>query len=122
MWQRTPGVGPVLSRTLVAEVPALGLWNRQEIAALIGMAPFHCDRGTLRGTRVVWGGRAHGRAVLSMSTVSAVRHHPVLKAFDERLRAAGNAAKVAWTASMRKRLTIVNAMVKHRTYWQAKTA
>jgi transposase len=122
MLQSIPGVGPVLSRTLVAEVPELGLLNRQEIAALIGVAPFNCDSGTLRGKRVVWGGRAHVRAVLYMSTLSAVRHNPVLKAFYERLRAAGNAAKVAWTASMRKRLTIVNAMVKHRTYWQAKTA
>jgi transposase len=62
--QRTPGVGPVLSRTLVAEVPELGLLNRQEIAALIGVAPFNCDSGTLRGKRAVWGGRAHVRAVL----------------------------------------------------------
>jgi transposase len=118
----TPGVGPVLSRTLVAEVPELGLVNRKEIAALIGVAPLNSDSGTLRGKRVVWGGRAHGRAVLSMSPLSAVRHHPVLKAFYERLRAAGKAAKVALTASMRKRLTILNAMIKHRTRWQAKPA
>ena len=122
MLQSTPGVGPVLSRTLVAEVPELGLLNRQEIAALIGVAPFNRDSGTLRGQRAVWGGRAHVRAVLYMSTLSAVRHNPVLKAFYERLRAAGKAAKVALTASMRKLLTILNAMVKHRTCWQAKTA
>jgi transposase len=120
--QSMPGVGPVLSRTLVAEVPELGLLNRQEIAALIGVAPFNCDSGTLRGKRVIWGGRAHVRAVLYMSTLSAVRHNPVLKTFYERLRAAGKAAKVALTASMRKLLTILNAMVKHRTCWQAKTA
>jgi transposase len=120
--QRMPGVGPVLSRTVVAEVPELGLLNRQEIAALIGVAPLNCDSGTRRGKRVIWGGRAHVRAVLSRSTLSAVRHHPVLKTFYERLRAAGKAAKVALTASMRKRLTIVNAMVTHRTCWQAKTA
>jgi transposase len=120
--QSTPGVGPVLSRTLVAEVPELGLLNRKQIAALIGVAPFNCDSGTLRGKRVVWGGRAHVRAVLSMSTLSAVCHNPVLKAFYERLRAAGKAAKVALTASMRKLLTILNAMIKHHTCWQAKTA
>jgi transposase len=122
MLQSTPGVGPVLSRTLVAEVPELGLLNRQEIAAVIGVAPFNCDRGTLRGKRAVWGGRAHVRAVLYMSTLSAVRHNPVLKAFYARLRAAGKAAKVALTASMRRLLTLVNAMIKHRTRWQAKTA
>jgi transposase len=81
MLQSMPGVGPVLSRTWVAEVPELGLLNRQESAARIGVAPFNCDSGTLRGKRVVWGGRAQVRAVLSMSTWSAVRHHPVLKAF-----------------------------------------
>jgi transposase len=122
LWQSMPGVGPGLSRTWVAEVPELGLLNRQESAALIGVAPFNGDRGTLRGTRVVWGGRAHVRAVLSMSTLSAVRHNPVLQACYERLRAAGKAAKVALTASMRKRLTILNAMIKHHPCWQAKTA
>jgi transposase len=110
--QSMPGVGPVLSRTLGAEVPELGLLNHQEIAALIGVAPCNGDRGTLRGTQVIWGGRAHVRAVLYMSTLSAVRHNPVLKAFYERLRAAGKAAKVTLTASMRKLLTILNAMIK----------
>jgi transposase len=119
--QSTPGVGPVLSRTLVAEVPELGALNRQEIAALVGVAPFNRDSGTLRGKRSIWGGRAHVRAVLYMSTLTA-RHNSVLKALYERLRAAGKAAKVALTASMRKLLTILNAMVKHRTPWQEKTA
>jgi transposase len=118
----TPGVGPILARTLVAEVPELGLLNRQEIAALIGVAPLNRDSGTLRGKRAVWGGRAHVRAVLYMSTLSAVRHNPVLKAFYERLRAVGKAPKVALTACMRKLLTILNAMLKHHTRWQAKTA
>jgi transposase len=122
MLQSTPGVGPILARTLVAEVPALGLLNRQAIAALIGVAPLNRDSGPVRGKRAVWGGRAHVRAVLSMSTLSAVRHNPVLKAFYERLRAVGNAPKVALTACMRKRLTILNAMITHHTRWQAKTA
>ena len=115
--QSTPGVGPVLSRTLVAELPELGLLNRQEIAALIGVAPLNRDSGPVRGKRAVWGGRAHVRAVLYMSTLAAVRHNSVLKAFYERLRAVGKAPKVALTACMRKLLTILNAMLKHQTPW-----
>ena len=113
--QRTPGVGPLLSRTLVAAVPELGVVNRQEIAALLGVAPLNRDSGPWRGKRAVGGGRAHVRAGLYMSTLAAVRHHPVLKACYERLRAVGNAPKVALTACMRTRLTILNAMLKHRT-------
>ncbi len=100
----------------------MGALNRKEIAALVGVAPFNRDSGTLRGKRAIWGGRAHVRAVLYMSTLSAVRHNPVLKAFYERRRSAGKAAKVALTASMRKLLTILNAMIKHHTRWQAQTA
>jgi transposase len=122
MRQSPPGVGPLLSRTLVAEVPALGVLNRQEIAALIGVAPFHRDRGTGRGKRAVWGGRAQVRAVLYMSPLAAVRHNPVLTAFDARLRAVGKAPKVALTACMRKLLTILNAMLNHRTPWHENDA
>jgi transposase len=118
MLQSTPGVGPMLSRTLVVEVPEWGVLNRQEIAALIGVAPLNRDRGTVRGKRAVWGGRAHVRAVLYMSTLAAVRPNPVLKAFYECLRAVGKAPKVALTACMRKLLTILNAMLKHRTPWR----
>jgi transposase len=117
MLQSTPGVGHMLSRTLVAEVAELGALNRQKIAALIGVAPFNCDSGTLRGKRAVWGGRAYVRAVLYMSTLAAVRHNPALKAFYERLRAVGKAPKVALTAGMCKLLTILNAMLKHQTPW-----
>ena len=116
--QSTPGVGPILSRMLVAEVPELGTLNLQEIAALTGVAPFNRDSGTLRGKRAVWGGRAHVRAVLYMSTLAAVRHNSALKAFYERLRAVGKAPKVALTACMRKLLTILNAMLKHQTPWR----
>jgi transposase len=122
MLPSTPGVGPILSRTLVAEVPELGAVNRQEIAALIGVAPFNRDSGPRRGKRAVWGGRAHVRAVLSMSTLAAVRHNPVLKAFYERLRAVGKAPKGALTACMRKLLTILNARLKHRTPWRENDA
>jgi transposase len=113
--QSTPGVGPMLSRTLVAEVPELGVLNRQEIAALLGVAPLNHDRGTVRGQRAVWGGRAPVRAVLYMSPLAAVRHNPVIKAFYERLRAVGKAPKVALTACMRKLLTILHARLTHRT-------
>jgi transposase len=116
--QSTPGVGPILSRTLVAEVPEVGVLNRQEIAALIGVAPFNRESGTWRGNRAVWGGRAHVRAVLYMSTLAAVRHNSVLQAFSERLRAVGKAPKGALTACMRKLLTILNAMLNHQTPWQ----
>ena len=116
--QSTPGVGPVLSHTLVADLPAWGTLSRQQIAALVGVAPLNRDSGTLRGKRTVWGGRAHVRAVLYMSTLVAVRYNPVLRTFYERLRRAGKASKVALTACMRKLLTILNAMVKHRTPWQ----
>ena len=101
MLQSTPGVGPMLLRTLVAEVPEVGVLTRQELAALIGVAPFHRDSGTWRGTRAVWGGRAPVRALLYMSTLAAVRHNPVLKVFYARLRAVGKAPQVALTACMR---------------------
>jgi transposase len=120
--QSTPGVGPVLSYTLVADLPELGSLSRQQIAALVGVAPLNRDSGSLRGKRTVWGGRAHVRAVLYMSTLVAVRYNPVLQTFPARLRCAGKAPKVALTACMRKLLTILNAMLKHRTPWQQKYA
>ena len=82
------------------------------------MAPLHGDRGTLRGRRTLWGGRAHVRTVLSMGTLVATRDNPPIKAFDERLLAAGKVKKVALTACMPKFLTMLNAMLKHRTSWQ----
>jgi transposase len=113
-----PGIGPVCARTLLLELPELGMLSRQRLAALVGVAPFHRDSGTLRGTRTVWGGRAPVRTALYMSTLVAVRYNPVLQAFYVRLRAAGKAAKVALTACMRTLLTILNAMVKHQKRWQ----
>ena len=113
----TPGVGPVLATTLVAALPELGTLTRQQIAALVGVAPLNRDSGTLRGRRTIWGGRAHVRAVLYMGTLVATRHNPVIAAFYQRLRAAGKIPKVALTACMRKLLTILNAMLKHRTRW-----
>src|SRR5262249_35800910 len=110
-----PGIGPICARTLLLELPERGTLSRQRRAALVGGAPWKRASGTLRGRRMTGGGRAHVRATLYMSTLVAVRYNPVLKAFYERLRAAGKAAKVALTACMRRRLTILNAMLKHRT-------
>ena len=116
--QSAPGIGPVCARTLVLELPELGTLTRQQIAALVGVAPLNGDSGTLRGRRTMWGGRAHVRAVFSMGTLVATRDNPRIKAFDERLLAAGKVKKVALTACMRKLLTMLNAMLKQRTPWQ----
>jgi transposase len=112
-----PGIGPVCARTLVLDLPEWGTLSRQRIAALVGVAPFNRESGTLRGTRPTWGGRAHVRATLYMSVLVAVRYNPVLKAFSQRLCRAGKAKKVALTACMRKLLTILNAMVKPQKPW-----
>ena len=114
-----PGVGPVLTSTLLAELPELGRLNRKQIAALVGVAPHNWDSGQHRGHRHIWGGRAAVRTVLYMATGSAVRCNPVIRAFFTRLVAAGKPKKVARTACMRKLLTILNAMVQHRTAWKS---
>jgi len=113
-----PGIGPVLSSTLVADLPELGSLNRKQIAALVGVAPFNRDSGNMRGKRSCWGGRANVRAALYMPTLVATRFNPVIKRLYGRLLKAGKAKKVAITACMRKLLTIVNAMIKHHTSWQ----
>ena len=113
-----PGVGPVLSRTLLADLPELGRLNRKQIAALVGVAPLACDSGTLRGKRVVWGGRAAVRAVLYMGALVAARRNVIIRAFYRRLVAAGKPKKVALIACMRKLLTILNAMMRTKTTWQ----
>ena len=115
--QSAPGIGPVCARTLLLELPELGTLTRQQIAALVGVAPLNCDSGTLRGRRRIWGGRAHVRTVLYMGPLVATRYNPRIKAFYERLLAAGKVKKVALTACMRKFLTILNAMLKQRTPW-----
>jgi transposase len=119
LWPSVPGLGPVCARTLLLARPALGPLTRQHIAALVGVAPRKCDSGTLRGRRTMWGGRAPVRTVLDMGTLVATRFHPQLKALYPRLLAAGKIKKVALTACMPKLLTILNAMLKHRTSWQA---
>jgi transposase len=115
--QSVPGVGRVVSLTLLAELPELGRLSHKEIAALVGVAPLNRDSGTLRGKRTVYGGRAPVRAALYMAALVATRCNPVIRAFYHRLRAAGKPAKVALTACMRKLLTILNAMARSGTPW-----
>ncbi len=117
-----PGVGPVLSTSLMADLPELGILNRRQIAALLGVAPFNRDSGTFRGRRSVWGGRGRLRSALYMATLAATRSNPVIRTFYRRLCEAGKPPKVALTACMRKLLTILNAILKSQTPWQAPCA
>ena len=116
--QSVPGVGPVLSLTLLAKLPELGTLDRRKIACLTGVAPLNRDSGQYRGARRVWGGRADVRSVLYMAALAATRWNPAIRAFHQRLLAAGKKPKVAITACMRKLLTILNAMVKSGQSWQ----
>jgi transposase len=113
-----PGVGPVLAMTLVADLPELGQLGRKQVAALVGLAPLNCESGILRGRRIVWGGRARVRAAMYMSTLVAVKHNPVLRAFYERLLTAGKPQKVALIACMHKLLLMLNALLRQGTAWQ----
>ena len=112
-----PGVGERLSLTLLANLPELGTLNRRQIAALVVVAPYNRDSGTLRGKRAVWGGRSRVRAVLYMGALVASRHNPAIRDFYQRLLAAGKPKKVALVASMRKLLVILNGMLKHGSPW-----
>jgi transposase len=116
-----PGVGPQLSRTLLAHLPELGQLNRKQIAALVGVAPLNRDSGTLRGKRTIWGGRAAVRAGLYMGTLSAVRHNAALQPFYQRLLAAGKPKKLALVACMHKLLLILNAVVRTQQPWAVPT-
>lgn len=120
--QSAPGVGPVAAVALLAQLPELGTLNRRQIGALVGIVPFNNDSGKFKGQRHVWGGRAMVRAVLYMATLAAIRCNPSIKAFYQRLRAAGKKPKVAIVACMRKLLTILNAMLKTKTPWCDKMA
>jgi transposase len=113
-----PGVGNIVARTLIADLPELGRLDRKQIAALVGVAPFNRDSGKMRGRRTTWGGRAKIRSILYMAALVASRHNPVLKVFYQRLLHAGKAKKLALTAVMRKLLTILNAMVRDNRRWQ----
>jgi transposase len=115
--QTVPGVGPVVAHTLAAELPELGHLGRRQVAALVGLAPFPRDSGTLRGTRAIWGGRAVVRTALYLAAMSSVRCNPTLRAFYRRLVAAGKPKKAALTATAHKLLTILNTMARARTSW-----
>lgn len=113
-----PGVGPAVSAMLLAALPELGTLCRRKLAALVGVAPFACESGTLRGKRRVWGGRSGVRAALYMATLVAVRRNPVLRAHYEQLVARGKAKKVALVACMRKMLSVLNALLKTGQPWR----
>jgi transposase len=112
-----PGIGAASVAVLLAELPELGKLDRRRVAALVGVAPLNRDSGQMRGQRTIWGGRADVRRTLYMATLTAVRHNPILKTHYERLLAAGKRKKVALVASMRKLLTMLNAIAKHGSRW-----
>lgn len=116
--QSVPGIGPVTSRTLLAELPELGHLSPKQLAALVGVAPLNRDSGTLRGRRTTWGGRSRVRTVLYLAAWIARKCNPTIRRFYQRLRTAGKAPKVALIACARKLLVILNAMVKYQRPWQ----
>lgn len=116
--QTAPGIGPVVARTLLADLPELGTLNRGAIAKLVGIAPLNRDSGTGRGARTIYGGRAAVRAALYMAALVAARRNPVIRRFYQRLLAAGKPKKVALVACMRKLLTILNHMVRTGQPWR----
>ena len=121
--QSVPGVGRVLARSLITDLPELGTLNRKQIAALVGVAPLNRESGSFRGRRHIWGGRAAVRAARYMNALVASRHNPIIKAFYQRLLAKGKPKKVALTAWMRKLPLILNVMVRDHTRWgQIRTA
>ncbi len=113
----TPGIGTTIAVSLLADLPELGRLNRQQISALVGLAPFNHDSGSFRGKRSIWGGRASVRSALYMAALTAKRCNPVIRAFAQRLEAAGKPFKVVITACMRKLLVILNTMLKTNSHW-----
>ena len=116
--ETTPGVGEVTSTTLIAELPELGDLNRKQISALVGVAPFNCESGAMRGRRMIFGGRKSVRKVLYMAAMTAMQFNPKIKAFAQRLKTKGKPHKVVATACMRKLLVILNTMVKENKPWE----
>jgi transposase len=112
-----PGVGPAVSRVLLAHLPELGAGSVKHLATLVGLAPLNRDSGAWRGSRAIWGGRQQVRAALYMATLVGVRHNPILHAFYEQLVARGKPKKVALTACMHKLLTILHAVLRDRAPW-----
>ena len=118
--ESVPGIARLTALKLLASLPELGTLNRREISSLAGLAPFNRDSGGWSGKRGCYGGRAPARGALYMATLVGVRYNAVLKAFYQRLRAGGKPAKVALVACMRKLLTIINSMIRHRQNWSPK--
>ena len=112
-----PGVGPAVSRTLLAHLPELGQGSSKHLATLVGLAPLNRDRGAWRGSRAIWGGRQQVRAALYLAALVGVRHHPALQAFYERLVARGKPKKVTLTACMHKLLLILHAVLRDSVPW-----
>lgn len=112
-----PGIGPVVARTLLGDLPELGSLTRWEVAALAGVAPLNADSGTRQGKRRTWGGRATVRAALYMAAVVASTHNPLIRPLFQRLRDQGKPVKVALVACMRKLLTIANAILRDGVPW-----
>ena len=120
--QSVPGLGPVTTHVLLAELPELGRLNRREIASLVGVAPINRDSGTLRGRRMIGGGRTTVRNALYMAALVATRHNPVIRAYYLRLVENGKRKIVALVAAMRKLLTILNTMLKNNQPWRTEIA
>ncbi|HKW02907.1 MAG TPA: IS110 family transposase [Vicinamibacterales bacterium] len=116
-----PGIGETTARSLLAQLPELGTLNQKAIAKLVGVAPLNHDSGTLRGRRIIWGGRAQVRTALYLPTLVATRRNPVIRAFYQRLRAAGKPFKLALIACMHKLLIILNAMLRDGRAWDPRT-
>jgi transposase len=121
-YQSVPGVGPIVSHTLLIDLPELGTISHKAAAKLAGVAPLNRDSGEARGKRSVWGGRAHVRAALYMASLAAIRANPIVRAHYRKLRADGKAPKVAQVACMRKLLIILNAIAEKNTPWSPKVA
>lgn len=117
--QSTPGVGKVLSYSLLAELPELGQLNNKEIAALVGVAPMNKESGIYKGKRQIRGGRHQIRTVLFMAIMSAIQCNSIIKNYYDRLKSIGKTPKVALVACMRKLIIILNTMVKNNTHWEA---
>ena len=117
--QSVPGIGKVTASMLIVTLPELGQLNRRQIASLVGLAPMNRDSGTFRGRRMITGGRASIRSGLYMPVLSAVRYNPKIKQFYDRLIDAGKLEKVALTASMRKLLTMLNAIIRENQPWRS---
>lgn len=114
-----PGIGKIIARTLIAELPELGSLDRRQVAALVGLAPWTRQSGQWKGKSFIGGGRADVRTALFLGAMVAARHNPELKAFRDRLVAAGKPKLVALVATARKLLTILNAILRDRTPWQS---